>query len=51
MKWKLVTSFLPFFFPFQKNCCAEPRIVLLVVSLLWLLAKTVFSAWNILLGD
>lgn len=39
-----------FFFP-KKNCCAEPRIVLLVVSVLWLLAKTGFSAWNILLGD
>lgn len=39
------------FFPFKKNCCAEPRIVSLVVSLLWLLAKAGFSAWNILLGD
>lgn len=24
--------FSAFFFPFQKNCCAEPRIVLLVVN-------------------
>lgn len=40
-----------FFFPFQKNCCAEPRIVLLVVTLLWLLAKAMFWAWNILRDD
>lgn len=58
-KWYWWLLFFPLFFPFQKNKnkkknptrCAELRIVLPVVILLWLLAKAVFSAWNISLHD